>query len=146
MYFNEFIAKHKGNWIGDGQCVALYRAYVKEVLQVPQIERIDGAAQIWGKSDTKYFDSIPNTLAGVPARGDIIIWNTNSGEGYGHVALFLSGNVHSFTSLDQNWPRLSKVAETSHTYKNVKGWAHPRLLSITLSHILSSSKEDFKRH
>lgn len=145
MKLDDFIAKHEGKKIDfdgafGGQCVDLYRAYLKEVLGIPQSPKIKGAYEIWDTFDKKYFTATKNTPAGVPSRGDIVIWNSKAGRGFGHVAVFLHGNVHKFTSLDQNWPTLSKVTLTEHTYSHVTGWLEPQLFRLTLDRLLSISK------
>jgi archaellum component FlaC len=109
-----------------GQCVDLYRFYVKEVLGFPQSPGVGGAAEIWDSASPEYYDFITNTPSGVPEPGDIVIWNRRAGGGFGHVAIFLHGDVNSFTSLDQNWPTLDKVTETQHNYTNVIGWLRPK--------------------
>jgi len=131
MNLDDFIKKYLGKKIDydlsyGGQCVDLFRQYVKEVLGFPQSNPVGGAADIWHTASEKYYNFIKNTPNGVPEKGDIVIWNRNAGKGFGHVAIFLEGNVGKFTSLDQNWPTLNKVTKTSHYYKNVIGWLHPK--------------------
>lgn len=130
MTLDEFVKKYLGTKVDfdgqwGGQCVDLYRVYVKEVLGFPQSPGVGGAAEIWDTAGDKY-DYILNTPTGVPQPGDIVIWNRRVGGGFGHVAIFLSGNANSFTSLDQNWPTLDLVTKTQHTYTNVIGWLHPK--------------------
>ena len=130
MNFDEFIKKWLGKKIDfdgyyEGQCVDLYRQYVQEVLNLPQSIPVRGAADIWSTASPSYYKLIKNTPTAVPSRGDIIIWNKRVGGGFGHVAIFLRGDVNSFVSLDQNWPTLNKVTETEHNYKNITGWLHP---------------------
>lgn len=109
-----------------GQCVDLYRQYVKDVLGYPQSPGVGGAAEIWDSASPEYYDFIKNTPTGVPQPGDIVIWNRRAGGGFGHVAIFLRGDINRFTSLDQNWPTLDKVTETEHNYTNVIGWLRPK--------------------
>lgn len=131
MSLNQFIDK----WLGkkadfdgyyDGQCVDLYRFYVKEVLGFPQSPGVGGAAEIWDSASPEYYDFIKNTPTGVPQKGDIVIWNRRAGGGFGHVAIFIEGNVNEFTSFDQNWPTLDVCTLTKHNYTNVIGWLHPK--------------------
>lgn len=123
------------------QCVDLMHAFIQNVLGVPRAyHSIRGNAyQIYANigssvtisygSRTVRLDKIANTPTGVPQKGDIIFWNTSVGGGYGHVAIFISGDVNSFSSLDQNWPVGSCVQKINHTYSNVAGWLRPVLLS-----------------
>ena len=129
---DEFIKKYLGkklDWDGfyGGQCVDLYRYYVHEVLGFPQSPGVGGAAEIWDSADPKYYDFIKNTPTGIPNKGDIIVWNRNVGGGFGHVAIFIEGDVNAFVSLDQNWPTLDKVTKTKHDYKNIIGWLRPHI-------------------
>ena len=129
--FAQFIDKWLGKKIDfdgyyGGQCVDLYRQYVKEVLGFPQSPGVGGAAEIWHSADPKYYDFIENTALAVPEYGDIVVWSRKVGGGFGHVAIFIEGDIMNFTSLDQNWPRLDKVTKTKHNYLNIIGWLRPK--------------------
>ena len=129
--FDEFIKKYDGKKIDydgfyGGQCVDLFRQYVKEVLAYPQSPGVGGATEIWDSADPDYYDFIKNTPTGVPVKGDIPIWNRNAGGGFGHVAVFIEGNASSFVSFDQNWRALNVCERTNHNYTNVIGWLHPK--------------------
>ena len=131
MTFQEFIDKYLGKKIDfdgyyGGQCVDLYRQYVKDVLDYPQSPGVGGAAEIWHSADPDLYDFIENSPSGIPEKGDIIIFDRDVGGGFGHVCIFIEGDVSSFTSLDQNWPTLDKVTKTKHNYNNVIGWLHPK--------------------
>lgn len=136
MTLNEFRSRwlgKKADWDGayGGQCVDLFRFYVHEVLNQPQPKGVTGAADFWTNYPTdpnlnKYFDRIANTPNGIPQAGDVMVWNKNAGGGYGHISIYLKGDVNSFVSLDQNWPTLNKVTETNHNYNNVLGWLRPK--------------------
>ena len=141
MIFDQFITKwlgKKADWDNayGGQCVDLFRFYINEVLGKSQPKGVTGAADFWTAFDSdpnlnKTFDKITNTPTGVPQKGDCVIWNKKAGGGFGHVAIFIEGTTNSFTSLDQNWPTLSKVTKTKHDYINVLGWFRPKSLPIT---------------
>lgn len=144
MNFDEFIDKYLGkelDWDGvyAGQCTDLYRYYVKEVLGFKQSVPVGGAAEIWDTADPALFEFIKNSPLAVPKKGDIVVWNRNEGGGFGHVAIFIEGGVMSFTSLDQNWPTLSVVTKTKHTYKNVIGWLRPRVSNMPDDWIIKNS-------
>lgn len=129
MSLDDFIQKYEGKEIDyDGafgaQCVDLYRAYVKEVLGYPQSPPVEGAKDIWDTYLPEYFTRIENTPEGLPEKGDIVIFGTGLGK-YGHVAIFLEGNLSRFTSLDQNYPTSSPVHKQGHTYSAVIGWLRP---------------------
>ncbi len=135
MTIDQFITKYEGkkvDWDGayGGQCVDLFRQYLNDVLNFPQPRGVVGAADFWTNYDSdpnlkNNFQKIANSPTGVPAKGDVMVWNKKAGGGFGHIAIFLEGNVNLFTSLDQNWPTLSKVTKTVHNYTNVLGWLRP---------------------
>jgi hypothetical protein len=117
-----------------GQCVDLFRQYVKDVLDKPQPKGVQGAKDFWKNYSTdanlkNNFTKIANTPEAVPQKGDVIIWDSWTGNDFGHVAIFLDGDVNSFTSLDQNYPTLSKVTKTKHNYTipKVLGWLRPKV-------------------
>jgi len=127
MTLDEFIKKWEGNGIDwDGhygdQCVDLYRQYVDEVLGFPQSPGVNGAKDIWNNYLKDYFTAIPNTPAGVPQKGDVVIWDSGQ---WGHVAIFLSGGASQITTLDQNYPIGSFVAKRNHNYTGIVGWLRP---------------------
>lgn len=133
MKLDDFINKYEGKFVDvDGfpssnkyQCTDLYRTYVKEVLGYPQSPPVEGAKDIWNSYLPEYFTRIENTPDGVPQKGDIIIFGTGLGK-YGHVSIFLEGNINRFTSLDQNYPTGSPVHKQGHTYNAVIGWLTPK--------------------
>ena len=131
MSFDDFIWQNYGAYLDfDGyagpQCVDLYRYYLRDVLSVPQTPPVKGANQIFDNAPAATFLKIVNTPNGVPIKGDIMIWNTNAGGGYGHVGIVRTANVNSFTSFDQNWPTGSVCKKVLHNYNNVRGWLRKR--------------------
>ena len=136
MTLDDFVAKWLGkkcdfDGVNDGQCIDLARMYCREVLNTtlcPPLGLNGKAADIWTTYNTSSFTSILNSPTGVPSPGDLVIWDTSAGAGYGHVDIFLSGNASSFIGLDQNWPTPSLVTKTPHTYLRPKviGWLHPK--------------------
>jgi hypothetical protein len=147
MTLNEFINKYLGKKIDydgyyGGQCMDLYHQYCEEVLG-SEHPGAASAYKLW-RYTWKDFDKKNNTLTAVPERGDIVIWNTKAGGGHGHVAIFLVGDVNSFTSLDQNWPTLDKVTKTNHDYKNIYGWLHPKGDTMSSGDDITISKKTFE--
>jgi hypothetical protein len=136
MTFDAYQKKYLGkkiDWDGvyGGQCVDNFRQYVQEVLGFPQPKGIVGAKDFWTNYDTdpnlkNFYDKVPNTPTGVPIKGDIPIWNEKVGGGFGHIDIFIEGNMKSFSGFDQNWPTLSVCTVTAHTYTNLLGWLHPK--------------------
>ena len=130
---------NRGTWLGgfkdNYQCVALMRQYLLDVFGLGTSNLPSGsdksAYSIYANANDSRFIKIPNTPTGVPQKGDIIFWNKSAdNRNYGHVAIFISGNASSFTSLDQNWckncPMGSVAAKVTHTYSGVAGWLHPK--------------------
>lgn len=67
---------------------------------------------------------IKNTPDFVPQPGDIAVWGKELSQ-YGHVAIILSANAHSFVSMDQNWPRGSACKKVTHNYNKFWGVIRP---------------------
>lgn len=135
MRLEEFLLKWSGKGIDfDGhygyQCMDLYRQFVKEVLGFPQSPGVSGAKDVWETYLKTYYKRFSNTPDGVPQKGDIVIWNKNVGGGFGHIAIFLYGDVNNFLSFDQNWPVGSLCHVQSHNYKDVSGWIRPGGISF----------------
>lgn len=128
MLFSDFIKKWTGQKCDfDGafgsQCFDLYRYYCQEVLNVPQSPATGdkGALTIWDNYLKDYFDRIENTKENVPQNGDIVLWGTKIGK-FGHVAIFIDGDVNKFNSFDCNFPTGTLPHTQSHTYNGVLGW------------------------
>jgi len=122
MTLNDFIKKWNGKYCEiagatfKNQCVDIVNQYIKDVLGLPIIAGTN-AKDFPSKAGDEY-DYIKNTPLGLPEEGDLIIW----GDRYGHIAIYLSGNVNWFTSFDQNWPTGSVCHKVDHSYKSVIGW------------------------
>jgi archaellum component FlaC len=137
MTLNEFVTKYLGKKLDfdgayGGQCVDLFRFYVRDVLGLPQPKGVVGAREFYTNFENDpilkaNFTRIANTPDGVPEHGDAIIWDKWTGNNFGHVAVFLNGDANKFTSLDQNFPTLDKVTKTEHNYTSPKvlGWLRP---------------------
>jgi len=128
MTLQEFINKYNGKFVEAGgsagaenQCVDLANQYIVEVLGLPKILWAN-AKDFPSRAGDKY-DWIPNTLTAVPQSGDLMIWGFGA---YGHIAIFVEGNVLSFKSFDQNYPLNSVSHIQKHNYKNVSGWMRPK--------------------
>lgn len=140
MTFNQFVSK----WIGKkadfdgaygGQCVDLFRFYCKEVLNIPQPKSVVGAKDFWTNYSTdkvlyNNFDKIYNSPKFTPIKGDVMIWNANAGNGFGHIAMCTGENTGTqyFKSFDQNWTRVSYCEIVNHSYKNVFGVLRPKVI------------------
>jgi len=142
MTIQEFAKKYLGKGIDfDGsngnQCVDLFRQYNKEVLEIKQPKGVIGAVDFYTKFESdpilgENFMKIPNTPTGVPQESDVMIWDQWTGNPYGHVAIFITGDANKFISLDQNWNNVKKVQEIEHSYTKPKvlGWLRPKKLVV----------------
>ena len=69
---------------------------------------------------------IANTPDFLPQPGDIALWDSWSGNPYGHTAIIVSANLNTFVSVDQNWINSSNngspAAKVTHNYTNPKFW------------------------
>lgn len=152
MTLDQFVTQHTNKFIdfdnfAGGQCMDLFRFYVRDVLGYPQPRPVRGAANIWLNYDTDlnlstFYDKIPNTPNGVPQKGDVMIWNMSAGAGYGHISVVLSGDVNSFVSFDQNFPTNSPCVKVTHTYKNVYGWLRPKGIGMSTVQVDSKTFEE----
>ena len=105
----------------------LMHLYCKEVLGLPDLRVLAAsfAKDVYLNFSTVYghekFDKFDNTPTGVPNKGDILFWGTGVGP-YGHVAIYVSGDVMNIKSFDQNYPTGSSCHLQDHNYKGVLGW------------------------
>jgi hypothetical protein len=133
-----------GEWLGkvvpypmpdpnklQGQCVQFIRFCFGEHYNVPNWAPVKDAkaANFWvqyenDKAMNLYFDKLPNTPTFIPQEGDICVWNTNKGGGYGHIAIVYGKDqsVKNFTCLESNWIPALKVSINVHDYKDVIGF------------------------
>lgn len=130
LTLEEFVLTYSGKGIDyDGhygyQCVDLYRQYVADALGFPQNIPVIGAADLWTSYQPAHYERIANTPEGVPMPGDIIVWGREFGP-FGHVGVFLFGNVKRFVSFEQNFPAGSVAHLQIHNYLGVLGWLRPR--------------------
>jgi FtsZ-binding cell division protein ZapB len=126
MTFQELLEVYNGQYIeiagtdARNQCVDLANSYIKYVLHLPIIE-FTNAKDFPSKAGSDY-EYILNSPTGVPVEGDLVIW----GGTYGHIAIFIEGDVSRFTSFDENYPTGSPCHVQEHSYSNVLGWLHPK--------------------
>lgn len=106
MTLTEFIKNNQGRKVDfDGkfgpQCVDLYRAYCRDVLDIQQTPGVVGAKDIIKKPGVLKvtFDSV---LADY-SRGDVLVWDGTSTNPYGHVAILVEVyNTKNFIVFEQD--------------------------------------------
>lgn len=145
MTLNQFVEKYNGTKVGDGQCVALVKQYEQDVLDlIPQA--VGNAHQYYDDFyDEPFlyenFDRITYNGSNVPNIGDIIIWSTAVGGGYGHIAIVYENiSSSSFTSFDQNWNTPLVCNIENHNYNNVLGWIRKKGIVPPIPTIKKKSK------
>jgi hypothetical protein len=128
MLLNQFIAAHSGRMnVGDtpgnkGQCVGLIEVWV-DTLKLPHIW--GNAADLLSNADKAMFGRIDNTPTNYPLAGDIVVWGTSWGEGFGHTGVCVTGNVLIMSIFQQNDPQGSGAHLKAYTYAGVLGWLRP---------------------
>jgi hypothetical protein len=151
MTLDDFVKKYDGVGIDfDGaygfQCMDLAHRYAVDVVG-QDIPAVPAAKDEWTKNIPGY-DKIANSPTGLPQKGDIIIWGTEVGA-YGHIAIFLEGNLNTFTSFDQNWPINSLCHKQQHSYGNtsqgVLGWFHPQKTAVDAVSVPKDTFENLVR-
>lgn len=131
MNYDAHIAKYNGKYLADygGQCVSNAAHYC---LDNGKPIAYANACDWWNHpSLTGAFNFVannPSDYKQVPARGNIIIWNSalaGSG-GAGHIAIFDSAvSPGVFRSFDANWGGAACHFVT-HNWNNVIGWMVPK--------------------
>lgn len=127
MTLDEFVTTYNGTKVVDGQCVALIKRYEEEVLGI-EGKAIGNAHNYYDNYETEEFlytnyIRIEKTEENYPQKGDLVVWNTNVGNGAGHIAIAYSDfSTTSFKSFDQNWSQPLLCTLETHSYNNVSGW------------------------
>lgn len=92
------------------------------------------------------YTKILNSPTAVPQAGDIIVWNSRYGGGYGHTAIATGvGNTSYFESFDQNYPTGSPAHIVRHSYDGVIGWLRPNKLITGDNDMVIQGENEFAR-
>lgn len=131
MTVDDFFNKYNGKLVDfdgfyGGQCMDLYQTFNELVVGAFHIP--SDAHAVWDNYPINFYTKITNTPEGVPQKGDVVIWGKSSKLPFGHIAIFMEGNVNTFNSFDQNWPIGSKCHLQGHDYTGVIGWLRPNKL------------------
>lgn len=110
------------------QCVELVNEWLKELglvtIKFTNAQDFDDHYRSYDPSTLVW---VPNTPTNIPKPGDIMVFQ-GVGLPFGHVSIFIHGDVNSFTSFDQNYPTNSLPHLQWHNYSVVEGWLHPTVL------------------
>lgn len=135
MKYDIFIPTYEGKTVDTdgsfgGQCMDLMHIFIQDVLGLSlTVLAAPAAKDVYNNfanmNGATNFEKIANTPTGVPQKGDIMFWGTGVGQ-YGHVAIFISGDINGFVSFDQNWGGVQKCLKINHSYNSVMGWLRPK--------------------
>ena len=145
MTLTEFVNTYNGTKVGDGQCVALIKQYEQDVLNLTPVA-VGNAYQYYDNYENQEFlynnfNRIAYDGTNIPEVGDIIVWNTNVGNGNGHVAIVFSDITNeNFNSFDQNWNTPLLCNLETHNYINVLGWLRKKEITPDIKSVKLKNK------
>ena len=106
MTLTQFIKTNQGKKVDfDGkygaQCVDLYRAYCRDVLDIPQTPAVAGAKDIITKPGV--LEVTRDSALADYSKGDVLVWDATSSNKYGHVAILVAVyNTKDFIVFEQD--------------------------------------------
>lgn len=113
-----------------GECVGLISVWMDTL----------GIAHEWGdakdlldNADTSKFDvirNIPNDLTQHPNPGDIAVWDSSWGGGFGHTGVVVAADGSWLDVYEQNNPGNPHIVHHIN-YSGVLGWLHPQNQTVT---------------
>lgn len=124
MTIGDFVQQNDGRYLDfDGyygpQCVDLVQFWA----QANGLPTFSGNAKDIAGQTHDVWEWEPNTPAGVPPPGSVIVWAATADNGWaGHTGVSIQGSPDGFTSFDQNYPTGTPAHKQSHDYTNVLGW------------------------
>ena len=128
MKLKDFINLHINTKVDfDGvygaQCVDLFRQYCKDVLNIPHTGSVDGAKDLILNypnmdGEQKYFHLVHVSQA---RTGDVVVWNKNDFNKYGHVAIVIGFVSDSMLVLEQDGLKQNGVKFNTRSFENVLG-------------------------
>jgi hypothetical protein len=98
------------------QCKDLFSQYNNDVVGYGTYIKGDAWA-LYGAAPDSVYEKIINTRTSVPQHGDVIIWGKTFG-GYGHVAIFDSGDANKMRVFGENYPNTTKLDANNKVIKN----------------------------
>ncbi len=106
MTLTQFIKTNQGKKVDfDGkygaQCVDLYRAYCRDVLDIQQTPAVAGAKDIITKPGV--LEVTRDSALADYSKGDVLVWDATSSNKYGHVAILVAVyNTKYFVVFEQD--------------------------------------------
>jgi hypothetical protein len=124
----QFITRYRGNaGVGDtpgnrGQCVGLVEVWT-DLLGLPHTW--GNAKDLLDDADPKHYTRTANTPTNYPLVGDVVVWGSTWGGGYGHTGIVVTAYELVMTVFQQNDPEGSTPHLKTYGYAGVLGWLHP---------------------
>lgn len=137
QFVEKWVGKRKLYIAKNGyQCVDVAKLFNEEVLGVNYGSIGHAKDYFYNLPDTS-FDKIRSNGSNRPIRGDIVIWDSSWGRGYGHIAICLAYDDSGFYVLEQNGGAGGGTGTVSdairiHKYVNysgVTGWCRYKSIS-----------------
>ena len=106
MTLTQFIKTNQGKKVDfdskyGAQCVDLYRAYCRDVLDIQQTPAVAGAKDIITKPGV--LEVTRDSALADYSRGDVLVWDATSSNKYGHVAILVAVyNTKYFVVFEQD--------------------------------------------
>lgn len=127
-----------------GECLSWVKQFMQDTQGFTPPGKVTGA--IGGALDyyndftnevplSTYYELIANDhndANQLPSEYDIVVWGSNvpGSDGFGHIAVYWTGNSAGFTSYDQNWSGNQTVHAVNHVWGTsqgtILGWLHPK--------------------
>lgn len=126
MTLTQFIKKYLGTKVDFDnsfgcQCVDLYRQYCKDVLDIPQTPKVEGAKDIF--TNPGILCTIKESSTADYSVGDILVWGPTDSNKFGHVAILVAiYNTNNFIVLEQDGFKQDGVKLAFRSRNNLLGY------------------------
>lgn len=127
-----FVSKYTGMYaVGDtpgniGQCVGLVEVWT-DYLDLPHTW--GNAKDLLDQADPAKFKVVRNTPTNFPVPGDVVVFGSTWGAGFGHTGVAVTGHIMDMVLFQQNDPDGSTPHLKTYGYSGVLGWLHPLVTS-----------------
>lgn len=122
------------NSANKGECVGLIECWTDK-LGLPHT--YGNAKDLAKAADKKFFDVIvndPKDLNQFPVPGDILVYGSTWGNGFGHTGVVIEATGNSIVIFEQNNPSgHAPTVNTRNTYGGVTSWLHPKIQGTEIS-------------
>jgi hypothetical protein len=132
---DKFVSNYEGKTVGfptnkdySGECLSLVKHYIQQRYSVyPPASGCNGARCYWSVFPNPLgtvLKKVSHKQGVLPQKGWIVVWDGNTGAGFGHIGIVLSATTTNFVSFDQNWGG-RHAHKVTHDYKHVYGYLVP---------------------